>query len=107
MCINLWSVAQDYTHLFTPRKELGVRRWPVTQEHERSVKKAKLRAVRAKARAWRVSGTPASRLGLMIGQIVDDSITLVPKSSSHYPSLWAGVRDGQFVYGDRSAFVHI
>ena len=41
--------------------------WKITQEHERIVKNAKLRAVRAKARIWRVSGTPASRLGLMIG----------------------------------------
>ena len=41
-------------------------RWPVTQEHERIVKNAKLRAVRAKARIWRVSGTPASRLGFVM-----------------------------------------
>ncbi len=33
-----------------------------------SMKNDTLRAVRAKARTWRVSDTPASRLGLIIGR---------------------------------------
>ena len=38
----------------------------ITQEHERSVKNAKLRAARAKARDWRMSVTPAFRLGFVM-----------------------------------------
>ena len=45
----------------------------------------KLCAVRAKARVWRVSA-PSLKAGVNERQFVDDSVTLVPKSSSHYPT---------------------
>ena len=42
---------------------------------------------------------PSLKAGVNERQFVDGSVSLVPKSSSHYPSLRAAVRDGRYVYG--------
>ena len=47
---------------------------------------------------------PSLKAGVNERQFVDDSVALVPKSSSHYPDLWAAVRDGRYVYGCRGSF---
>ena len=62
---------QVYTHLFT-------------QEHERSMKNAKLCAVRAKARLV-VCLDPSLKAGVNDRQTVDYSVALVSKSC-HYPA---------------------
>ena len=73
---------QVYIHLFT-------------QEYERSVKNAKLRAVRAKAR-FGVCLAPQPKAGVNERQFVDGSIASPPAIT---PALGAAVRDGRFVYG--------